>query len=365
MKKEFDFRFLNKMMYVAAAVILFYVCKNLGIIDKILEINSALVPVYIGIVICFFCMPLARRLRKWGVNKKGAAIISLIVIYAIIALVIALVLPMLVKQIGDFIANLPTLYTDVVVKINDFIHNTLKISEEFSIATDLKELNYMQFVTKFKDDMVNYSISTVQNVISAIIKFITVIVISFFLIKDTEDINKKIINKFSRNGKDVRKYRLIIGIEQTVGAYVKGMFTDSVIVGILTTVLCIVLKLEYALVFGLLITVLNFIPYVGAIVSEIIIALYAMAVGGPFFGILTFGLCLAIQLLDSNILQPNIVAKSVDLHPALVFTGLIVGELLFWVWGMLLAVPIIAIVKVIINTSKDEIKEKIKEKIIE
>ena len=143
------------------------------------------------------------------------------------------------------------------------------------------------------------------------------------------------------------------------------MVTDSIIVGILTTVLCLVLKLEYALVFGLLITVLNFIPYVGALISEIIIALYAMTVGGPFFGILTFGLCLGIQLLDSNILQPKIVAKSVDLHPAIVFIGLIIGELLFGMWGMLIAVPIIAIIKVIGVTSREEIKVKIKEKIIE
>ena len=365
MKKEFDFRFLNKMMYFAAAIIIFYVCKNLGIIDKIVEINSALIPVYIGIVICFLCMPIARRFRKLGMDKKWAAFISLIVIYGILALVIALVVPLFLEQVGEFISNFPSIYTNVVVKINDFIHNTLKLSSDISISTDFKELKYLDFIDKFKSDMIGYSITTVQSVFSVIIKFITVIIISFFLVKDMEDINKKIISKFSNKGKDKRKYKLITGIEEAVGLYAKGMLLDSLVVGLLTTILCFVLRLDYALVFGLLITVLNFIPYVGALISELIIALYAVTVGGPFFGILTFGLCLAIQLLDSNILQPNIVAKSVDLHPALVFTGLIVGELLFWVWGMLLAVPIIAIVKVIINTSKDEIKEKIKEKIIE
>lgn len=365
MKKEFDFRFLNKIMYVAAAIAIFYVCKNLGIVDMLLDINSALIPVYIGIVVCFLGMPISRRLRKWGMDKKWAALISLIIIYAIIALVFALVVPVFIKQIGEFISNFPTIYTNVVAKINDFMHTTLKISQEYSISTNFKELNYLDFVSKFKEDMLGYSITTVQSIFAVLIKFLTVIVISFFLVKDMEDINKKIIYKFSKNGKDKKRYTLITSIEGAVGSYIKGMVVDSVIVGILTTILCFVLKLDYALVFGLLITVLNFIPYVGAAISEIAIALYAMTVGGPFFGILTFGLCLGIQLLDSNILQPNIVAKSVDLHPAVVFIGLIIGELLFGMWGMLLAVPVIAIFKVIYVNSKDEIKEKLKVKLKE
>ncbi len=363
MKKEFDFRFLNKMMYLAAAIAIFYVCKNLGIVDKILEINRALIPVYIGIVVCFLCMPIARRFRKLGMDKKWAAVLSLIVIYGGLALIIALVVPLFVEQIGEFISNFPSIYTNVVVKINDFIHNTLKMNPEFSISTDFKELNYMKFIDEFKSDMIGYSITTVQSVFGFLVKFITVIIISFFLVKDMEDINKKLINKFSNNGKN--KDKIITGIENSIGLYVKGMVVDSIVVGILTTILCLVLRLDYALVFGLLITVLNFIPYIGALLSELIIALYAVTVGGPFFGILTFGLCLGVQLLDSNVLQPNIVAKSVDLHPAVVFTGLIIGDLLFGVWGMLLAVPIISIIKVIIVTSKDRIKEKIKEKIIE
>lgn len=365
MKNEFDFRFLNKIMYVAAAIAIFYVCKNLGIVDMLLKINSALIPVYIGIVICFLGMPISRRFRKWGIDKKWAALFSIIIIYAIIAILIALIVPVFVKQIGDLITNFPSIYTSIVTKINDFMHTTLKISEEYSISTDFKELNYMDFINKFKDDMVGYSITTVQSVGSFLVKFITVIVISFFLVKDMEDINKKVISKFSKNGKDKKRYRLITSIEDAVGSYVKGMVIDSIIVGILTTVLCFVLKLNYALVFGLLITILNFIPYFGAVISELIIALYAMTVGGPLFGVLTFALCLGIQLLDSNVLQPNIVAKSVDLHPALVFVGLIIGDLLFGMWGMLLAIPIIAIIKVIIVNSKDDIKEKIREKIIE
>ncbi|MBR1884615.1 MAG: AI-2E family transporter [Clostridia bacterium] len=361
-KNVFDFNFLNKMMYLAAIIVVFYVCKNLGIVDKLLEINRALIPVYVGIIICFLCIPISRKLRKLGVGKNLAAILSLVIIYAVLALLIAIVVPMFVSQIAEFITNLPSIYTNIVVKINDFMHTTLHLSEEYSIATSIKDLDYLDFINNFKEDVLGYSITTVQSIFGFLVKFLSAIVISFFLVKDMEDINKKMINFFSNNGKNKKRYKMIIGIEDAVGSYVKGMFMDSVVVGILTTVLCFVLKLDYALVFGLIITVLNFIPYIGAIFSELLIALYAMTVGGPFFGILTFGLCLGIQLLDSNVLQPNIVAKSVDLHPALVFIGLIIGELLFGIVGMIIAVPVIAIIKVIVTARKDEIKEKLMDK---
>ena len=361
-KNEFDFKFLNKMMYLAAIIVIFYVCKNLGVVDKILEINRALVPVYIGIVVCFLCIPISRRLRKIGVSKNWSAFLSLIIIYAILALLLSIVVPMFVKQVAEFITNLPGIYTNIVVKINDFMHTTLHISEDYSISTSLKDLDYLSILSNFKEDALGYSITTAQSIFSFLVKFLSAIVISFFLVKDMEDINKKLIKFFSNNGKNKKRYNIIIGIESTLGSYVRGVIIDSVIVGIITTILCMILGLDYALVFGLIITVLNFIPYIGAIFSELLIALYAMTVGGPFFGLITFGLCLGVQLFDSNVLQPNIVAKSVDIHPAIVFIGLIVGELLFGLVGMIIAVPIIAIIKVILLASKDEIKLKIKDK---
>ena len=113
--------------------------------------------------------------------------------------------------------------------------------------------------------------------------------------------------------------------------------------------------------------VFNLVPYVGAILSEVIVALYAAAYGGPIFGIVTFVCLLFVQIVDANILQPNIIAKSVDLHPVVVISGLIVFELIFGAIGMLIATPVIAILKLILeykfninfeDVLKDEDKDK-------
>ena len=121
------------------------------------------------------------------------------------------------------------------------------------------------------------------------------------------------------------------------------------IVGLITTVVCIILKLDYAVIFGILVMLLNFIPYIGALLSYIIVSLYALSVGGPTFALITLILMIAIQLFDVNILQPNILAKSVKIHPVIVFSGLIVFELLFGIVGMVIAIPILAILKVYVK----------------
>ena len=110
--------------------------------------------------------------------------------------------------------------------------------------------------------------------------------------------------------------------------------------------------------------IFNFIPYIGAILSYLVVTLYALATGGPVFALITF-LCMAIiQIIDANILQPNIISKSVDLHPVVVISGLIVFQLLFGIVGMLIAMPVLAGIKVYLkykfNLDEYEIEKKSK-----
>lgn len=358
MKREFDFKFLNKTMYAAVVIILFYVCKNLGIVDKILEINSALIPIYVGAVICFISMPLARKLKKLGISKGWAAVFSLIIIYALIGIIFSFVIPMFVQQFTKLITNFPDIYTDIVTKLNDFMQNTLGLDQK--IEADIKNLSVIK---DYMGDILNYSITTVQSVFNILISIFTTIIVSFFMVKDMEDFKKKMIAFFSNNGKNKARYELINEIDTSVMSYVKGVSIDSIIVGILTTILCLVLKIDYAIVFGLLITVLNFIPYIGALISEVIIALYALTVGGPVFAILTFAMCIVIQIIDANILQPNIVAKSVDLHPVIVFGGLLIGNILMGIAGMIIVVPVLAVIKIVIRYKSDKKNHVIKAKV--
>ena len=175
----------------------------------------------------------------------------------------------------------------------------------------------------------------------------------------------------SKNGKNAERYKMLVEMDDILNSYIRGLLIDSLIVGIMITILCLVLKLKYAVIFGIIITFLNLIPYIGAIISYCITSLYALTVGGPVLAVITFVASFIIQLIDANILQPNIIAKSVKLHPVVVICGMLVFERLFGIVGMVIAMPVLALAKIYIKykfgikfESDDEEKNSKKNKIL-
>lgn len=341
-----DFKFINIAIYGAAIIGVYFFLKNLGIVDKIFRGIAALAPVIVGIIICWISMPLVKRLRKIGLGKNVAAILALLILFGIIGVAISLVVPIFIEQLSHLIRELPGIYTTVISFVNDFLINNLDMQNGIDIASSLKSLDFAQGTVT---NAINYSINTVQSIGSFVISFFTAIIVSFFMAKDIDRFKDGVISFFSRNSKNDRRHKMIMDIDATCMSYIKGYSIDSLIVGILTTIVCMILKIDYAVVFGILVMIFNFIPYIGAILSYLVVSLYALATGGPVFALITFVSLIIIQIIDANILQPNIIAKSVDLHPVVVIGGLIVFELLFGVIGMMIAMPILAAIKVYIR----------------
>lgn len=343
-ENKFDFKFLNKVMYVGAFIIICFALKEFGLLDKIVELLLALTPFYIGVVICWISKPLANRLRKIGISKGLAATISLVIIFAIIMLALAYIIPVMVNELTQFIKDLPNLYSSTVTKINLFIHDRFNL--DYTISSNIGDLS---FLSNKAGDILNYSIDTAQKAGSFLISAITAIIISFFMVKDMDRTKNSLIVLASKNGKNSNRYKMLVEMDEILNSYIRGVLLDSIIVGIMTTILCLVLKLKYAVIFGIIITFLNLIPYIGAIISYCITSLYAFTVGGPVLAIITFVASFIIQLIDANILQPNIIAKSVKLHPVVVICGMLVFERLFGVIGMIIAMPVLALGKIFIK----------------
>lgn len=345
-KEKFDFKFLNTIMYVGAIIAIFYVLKNIGLLDKIMLALVSLTPVYIGIIICWISMPFANKLRKLGLSKNVSAFLALILIFGILIVLFSFIIPMFVSQLTSLIKDFPSIYNSAVEKINWFLVEKVHLGDTFKLPDTQKSLEIIQ---NNLGKIVDYSINTVQSVFGVVVSIATSVVVSFFLVKDFDKFKNGIIVFLSKNRKDTKRYKMIIEADEMLMSYIKGMAIDSFIVGVLTTIVCMVLGLDYAIIFGILIMILNLIPYIGAVISYTVASLYALTVGGPVLAIITFICLLVVQIIDANILQPNIVAKSVNLHPVVVLSGLIVFELFFGIIGMIIAVPVLAALKIILK----------------
>ncbi len=347
MKEEkFNFKFLNTVMYIGAIIGIYYVLKNVGIMDKVVEAIFALVPVYLGFLVCWISMPFANKLRKLGLSKNISAFLALILIFGILITLFALIIPMFISQLTTLIKDLPNIYSLAIEKINWFLNDRLHLDQQLQISPNIQGLSIIQ---NNLGNILDYSINTVQSVFGILVTIGTTIVVSFFLVKDVDKIKSNIIKFLSSNRKNKNNYKMITEIDEILMSYIKGIVIDSFIVGLLTTIVCMVLGLDYAILFGILIMVLNLIPYIGAIISYTVASLYALTVGGPVLALITLICLVAVQVVDANILQPNIVAKSVNLHPVVVLSGLIVFELFFGIIGMIVAVPVLAVIKIILK----------------
>jgi predicted PurR-regulated permease PerM len=262
----------------------------------------------------------------------------------IIILSLSYIIPVIVTELTQFIKDLPSLYSNVVNKINLFIYD--KFNVDYKISSNIGDLS---FLSDIMENIFNYSIDTAQKAGSFLISTVVSVIISFFMVKDMDRTKNSLIVFASKNGKDSNRYKMFVEMDEILNSYVRGLLIDSIIVGIMTTILCLVLKLKYAVIFGIIITFLNLIPYIGAIVSYCITSLYALSVGGPVLAIITFIASFIIQMIDANILQPNIIAKSVKLHPVVVICGMLVFERLFGVVGMVIAMPVLALAKIYIK----------------
>ena len=344
-ENKFDFKFLNKVMYVGAFILLCLALQAFGLLDKAVELLVALTPFYIGVIICWISKPLANRLRKMGLSKGISATIALIIIFAIIILALSYIIPVLVSELTQFIKEVPSMYTSIASKVNSFLME--KFNLEYKLPSSLGEIDFLS--GDMIQNVLNYSIDTAQKTGSFLISVVTAIIISFFMVKDMDRTKNSFIVLASKNGKNANRYKMLVEMDEILNSYIRGLLLDSIIVGIMTTILCLILQLKYAVIFGIMITLLNLIPYIGAVISYCITSLYAFTVGGPVLAIITFVASFIIQMIDANILQPNIIAKSVKLHPVIVICGMLVFERLFGIIGMVIAMPVLALVKIFIK----------------
>ena len=141
--------------------------------------------------------------------------------------------------------------------------------------------------------------------------------------------------------------------------FISSQLLDAVIVGILTTIAMLIIKVKYAPLIGFTIGLFNMIPYIGAIVAVGIGILITFITGGLGKAIAMAIVVIILQQIDANIINPKIVGDSLKISPLLVIFAVTIGGAYFGILGMFLAVPVIAVLKIFVE---DYVNFKLKSK---
>lgn len=305
-------------------------------------------PFIFAIILAYTFNPLVSYIETKGVKRIWAVFIVYFAIAALIFIFSTTLLPKMVNEVKKLLESLPQLGNDSYgyiynkyVKYNKNIEN---LPPELSGVKDL-----LKFDGKKLEGIVMKVLSSVTNtmlsIISKLVNIVLTPILAFYFLKDAEKFKNMLILSIP---KAVRKETIAVAkdMDQVLGGFIRGQLIVAGIVGILTTIALLFLKVEFAAIVGLVAGIANIIPYFGPIVGIIPGVIFA-SLGGlnkVIWVIITFT---AIQQIESAVISPKIISDKVGVHPVVVILSLIIAGKFFGLIGLLLAVPTAGIIKVL------------------
>ncbi|WP_010290734.1 AI-2E family transporter [Kurthia massiliensis] len=315
-----------------------HIFKPLGII-----IGSIFVPLLAGGILFYVTEPLQRLLEKRFKFKRWTSILAIVFLMLILIFIaVSWVAPYLTKQITLLIDNIPSLFGMASDGIDKLLKNRENLPPQVTSA-----------INDFIDSLQDYAVLTsklILDVLTIIINWaLLLILIPFFFIymlKDHEKFQPKIYNIFSGDTREWVKQTLK-DINDVLSSYVQGQMLVSAILAILMFIGYKIIGLEYALLLCILAFFLNMVPFIGPWMA-FLPAFFIGLVHEPMQALWVCIITLVVNQIDSNFVTPNVMGKSLDIHPLTVITVILAAGNILGFVGILLGVPIYAVIKVIV-----------------
>ena len=304
------------------------------------QIKGILLSLVIAYILMSGFAPLVDWFEKEGVNKTVAVLATFILIISVLGLLIFAVIPPLIVQTRELILSLP-----------QYIDNLDRFVQTKNGLPNITIDDITQFLTQRIDKALTNVLSVILNVFTGFLTFITVAVFSFYLLLERDKIKQNLFIFFPHLSKE-RVYRLGHKIEEKLGAWLRGQVTLMLLVGAATWLGLTILGIKYALPLAVVAGILEIVPIIGPIISAVPAIIIAF-VQNPVLVIAVIILYLVVQQVENYLLVPKVMARAVGLSPLIIIFALLVGGSLLGIIGALLAVPVTAIIQVILEDFHD------------
>ncbi|MBU2636435.1 MAG: AI-2E family transporter [Bacteroidetes bacterium] len=320
------------------------------------ELRSILLPFIIAILLAYLFNPLVTKLETKGIKRWLSSLMLIIILLAVFASLIIFIMPLAIQQFNNIFMAI----TDITGELVNYIKHGKIFAwlTHYGIDTDYARERLSQELTPKLEDILKNLLTSVFGFISSISVLITQIInifiipfLAFYLLKDfvlLVDRMKSLI-PVKKEGSVVN---YLSKVDKLIGKYLRGALIVAFIHGILVGVLLAIFGIKYPVVLGMIAGVLSIIPYFGLFISLSLSLIVALFSGDPVwlkivFVLSTFGF---LQILEASVISPNILGKQVGLHPVLLILSLLLFGYFLGFLGLLIAVPVTAI---IIMTIKD------------
>lgn len=342
------------LYYLLISAILFfliYFLKEVNFFSFIKDVLKTLSPIFIGFIMAFLLNPLVIKLRSKNINNTLSCLIIYLVMFLIIFLFFKIFIPVLYKQVNNFINKLP----EILKQINIVFDKLIAKINNPNINFDNFKQNIFSSITSYVEHttlkMPNHIINITKSLLSVVCMILTGFVVGLYMLIDFDKIYHKIISIIPiKYCKDCQKLFNNIALE--VRKTINGTLLVSLMVLVCDTILFTIIGLESPLLFGIICGLTDLIPYIGPYIGGGVASIVGFSMSNKI-GISTIIVCFIVQLVENNIFQPIVMSKTTKLHPIIIIIGLLVFGHFFGILGMIISTPILTLLKCIIEYIKE------------
>jgi len=304
--------------------------------------KAILMPLAFALLFALLLLPLTRDLEKLRMPRAVAIICSIVVV----VIVLGLIIWFLSMQIVSLTSELETIgknFDALLMKVQGFLYLHFDI-EPANKSELFKNLvgNLQEFSTTF----LGSTISMTTGALAAL----TVVPIFVFCFLYYRDHLEQFMYNFVSKDRRSSLHHTIGNIQSVAQSYISGLMIVIVIVSLLNSAGLLLLGVKYAIFFGVFASILTIIPYIGILIGAMLPALFTLATTGRLIdAVLVILVFMFVQFLEGNFITPYVVGSKVSINPFAAIVALLIGGEIWGAAGMIISIPMIAILKVLFD----------------
>ena len=339
-----------KILYILFIILLIYVItlifREWNILSMLGKIISIISPLFIGWFIAWVLNPLVKKMTSGGMKRGLAVTLAYLLMLLVVTAIIGFTIPSLGDQISDIVSAVPKIVDDLKGWIDSIFEKLSNLSLENLDNIKAAFLSKIEnFATDIQTDLPTTIVNLISRLASGIGKIILSLVLGFYILFDFDKVSKGFIKLFPKKSrKEISE--LIAKLDETLYSFVNGTLWLSLLLFIVSVVGFSIIGLNAPVLISFICVITNLIPYIGPYMG----AAVAGAIGfaeSPLIGVLTLAFILVVQTLEGEILHPLVMSKKMNLSPITIIISLLIFEYLFGIIGMVIATPVVALLKII------------------
>ena len=320
---------------------------TLGIIAALFfflpRLEDIIILFLISLLLYALLVPLVNNFESKGIPRELSIIIVFLIGFVVIGFAFNLIIPPIRAEAESLSATIATQGPEKVFqKMSDFIESRFPMLDTKMITSKLGS---------YLSASLQKGISIVFSLVSVFTSTLIVLFMTFFFLKDQRSIKKNLIGMVPNRFFEMSLV-MVYRIENQLGSYIRGVLLDGLIVAILSSIGLALLGIPFFYIVGIIAGLTNMIPYMGPLIGATVAIIVALMANHPagLVIILWIAILFAIvQLIDNILITPIVVSNAVDLHPLVVMIVVLIGGSLLGVTGLIFAIPLTSIFKVVIE----------------